>query len=160
MIVMSKFLLILLMLASANTFAAVSKWVDAQGRVHYSDQPPPPEARAETLRSESDTEGTAGTSGVTATSAPAAPKTIAEREAELKKAQQAKQAAADKAAKEQAAAEAVKANCANAQQNLRNLQEGGRMVVVDANGERSYMDDTQRRQRIEKAQQEISNLCK
>lgn len=157
---MSKFLLILLMLASANTFAAVSKWVDAQGRVHYSDQPPPPEVKAETLRSASDTEGTAGTSGVTATSAPAAPKTIAEREAELKKAQQAKQAAADQAAQKQAAADAVKANCANAQQNLRTLQSGVRMVEIDAQGERSYIDDTQRQQRIEKAQQEISNLCK
>ena len=34
------------------------------------------------------------------------------------------------------------------------------MVEIDANGERSYIDDTQRQQRIEKAQQEISNLCK
>jgi flagellar motility protein MotE (MotC chaperone) len=159
MIVMSKFLLILLMLASANTFAAVSKWVDAQGRVHYSDQPPPPEVKAETLRSASDSEGTAGISGVTATSAPAAPKTIAEREAELKKAQQAKQAAADKDVQKQAATDARKANCANAQQNLRTLQTGIRMMDVDANGERSYIDDKQRQQRIEKAQQEISNLC-
>ncbi len=157
---MSKFLLILLMLASANTFAAISKWVDVQGHVHYSDQPPPPEAKAETLRSASDSEGTAGTSGVTATSAPAAPKTIAEREAELKKVQQAKQAAADQAAQKQAAADAVKANCANAQQNLRTLQSGVRMVEIDAKGEHSYIDDTQRQQRIEKAQQEISNLCK
>ena len=157
---MSKFLLILLMLASTNTFAAVKKWVDAQGQVHYSDQPPPAGAKAETLRSASDTEGTAGTNGVTETSAPAAPKTIAEREAELKKAQQAKQAAADKAAQKQAAADALKASCANAQQNLRTLQEGLRMVEIDANGERSYLDDTQRQQRIEKAQQDISNLCK
>jgi len=157
---MSKFLLILLMLASTNTFAAISKWVDAQGRVHYSDQPPPPEAKAETLHSASDSEGTAGISGVTATSAPAAPKTIAEREAELKKAQQAKQAAADQAAQKQTAADAVKASCANAQQNLRTLQSGVRMVEIDAKGERSYIDDTQRQQRIEKAQQEISNLCK
>jgi hypothetical protein len=160
MIVMSKFLLILLMLASANTFAAISKWVDVQGQVHYSDQPPPPEAKAETLRSASDSEGTAGTSGVTATSAPAVPKTIAERDAELKKAQQAKQAAADQAAQKQTAADAVKGNCANAQQNLRTLQSGVRMVEIDAKGERSYIDDTQRQQRIEKAQQEISNLCK
>ena len=52
---MSKFLLILLMLASTNTFAAISKWVDAQGQVHYSDQPPPPDAKAKTLRSTSET---------------------------------------------------------------------------------------------------------
>jgi cytoskeletal protein RodZ len=156
---MSKFLLILLILASANTFAAVSKWVDAQGQVHYSDQPPPPETKAETLHSASDAENAAG-NDVTKTSAPAATKTIAEREAELKKAQQAKQEAADKAAQKQAAADAVKANCANAQQNLRNLQAGGRMVEIDANGESSFISDAQRQQRIEKAQQEIGNLCK
>ena len=156
---MNKFLLILLMLASANTFAAVSKWVDAQGRVHYSDQPPPG-AKAETLRPASDTDGAAGTSGAAAASAPAAPKTIAEREAELRKAQQAKQAAADKAAQKQAQEEVRKANCATAQQNLRTLQEGIRIIEVNANGERSYLDDKQRQQRIEKAQQEISNLCK
>ncbi len=151
---MSKFLLILLMLASANTFAAISKWVDAQGRVHYSDQPPPPEVKAETLRSASDTEGTAGISGVTA------PKTIAEREAGLKKAQQAKQAAADKATKEQANAEAIKTNCANAQQSLRTLQDGMRMVEIDANGEHSFINDDQRKGRIAKAQQDISTYCK
>ena len=158
MIVMSKFLLILLMLVCANNFAAVSKWVDTQGRVHYSDQPPTGE-KTETLRSASDTEDTAGTSGAAATSAPATPKTIAEREAELKKAQQAKQTAADKAAQKQANEDAKKANCAAAQQNLRTLQEGMRTVEIDANGERSYMDDKQRQQRIEKAQHEIGNLC-
>jgi hypothetical protein len=34
------------------------------------------------------------------------------------------------------------------------------MVEVDAKGERSYLDDTQRQQRIVKAQQDISTLCK
>ena len=157
---MSKFLLILLMLASANTFAAISKWVDAQGRVHYSDQPPSREAKAEKLHSASDTESAAGISDVTATSAPAASKTIAEREAELKKAQQAKQAAADKAAQKQAAENALKANCATAQENLITLQSGIRLVEVNANGERSYIDDTQRQQRIDKAQKDMSNYCK
>jgi hypothetical protein len=160
MIFMSKFLLILLMLASASTFAGISKWVDAQGHVHYSDQPPPPEVKAETLRPASDTEGTSSTSDVTATSAPAAPKTFAEREAEWKKAQQAKQVAADKAAQKQAAEDADKTNCTNAQQSLKNLQDGGRIMEIDASGKRSYLDDTQHQQRIEKAQQEISNLCK
>jgi hypothetical protein len=157
---MTKFLLILLVLASANTFAAVSKWVDAQGQVHYSDQPPPPEAKAEKLHSTSDAEDTGNTGDIAKASAPAATKTLAEREAELKKAQQAKKEATDKAAQKEAAADALKANCANAQQNLRNLQSGERMVEIDANGERSFIDDTQRQQRIQKAQQEISNLCK
>jgi len=151
---MSKFLLILLILASTNAFAAISKWVDAQGQIHYSDQPPPADTKAKTLRSVSDTEAAVGTSGVTA------PKTIAEREAELKKAQKAQKEAADKAAKKQANEEAIKANCATAQQSLRTLQEGIRMVQVDPNGERYYMDDAQRQQRIAQTQKDIDTYCK
>ena len=119
-----------------------------------------PNVKAKTLRVTSDAAAPASASGVAAASAPAAPKTTAEREAELKKAQQAKKEAADKAAKEQARIEAEKANCAAAQQNLRVLQEGMRMVEIDAKGERSYLDDEQRRQRIEKAQQDIKTYCK
>ena len=157
---MKKILLILLMLASTTAFAALSKWVDADGKVHYSDQPPPANVKAKILRVTSEVAAPVSASGVAAASAPAAPKTIAEREAELKKAQQAKKQAADKAAQEQARIDAEKANCAAAQQNLRALQEGMRMVEIDAKGERSYLDDEQRRQRIEKVQQDIKIYCK
>jgi hypothetical protein len=151
MIVMGKFLLILMMLASANSFAEISKWVDDQGQVHYSDQPPPPGIRQQTLREEG--QDSAG-SGVSAT------KTLAEREADLKKEKADKQAAADKAAQKQAAEDALKANCATAQENLRSLQSGVRIMEINANGERSFIDDTQRQQRIAKAQQDIGNYCK
>ena len=157
---MKKFLLILLMLASTTAFAGLSKWVDADGKVHYSDQPPPANVKAKILRVTSEVAAPVSASGVAAASAPAASKTIAEREAELKKAQQAKKEAADKAAQEQARIDAEKANCAAVQQNLRALQEGVRMVEIDAKGERSYLDDEQRRQRIEKAQQDIKTYCK
>lgn len=156
---MKKFLLILLMLASTNTFAELSKWVDADGKVHYSDQPPPANVKAKTLRVTSDA-APMSASGVAAASAPAAPKTIAEREAELKKAQQAKKDAADKAAKEQEKIEADKAHCDAAQQYLRTLQDGMRIAEIDAKGERSYLGDEQRRQRIEKAQQDVKAYCK
>ena len=155
---MTKYLLFVLMLFSANALSALNKWVDSEGRVHYSDTPPP-DANAKVLRSPNiaapKPEGDS-----TASSAPAAPKTMAEREAELKKAQQAKKEAADKAAKAQADADAKKAYCDSLRQSLRTLQEGMRMVEVDAEGNRSYVTDEQRRQRIEKAQQDISTNCK
>ena len=149
---MKKFLLILLILASTNALAELSKWVDAEGKVHYSDQQPPANVKAKTLRVTSE--------AAAPTSAPTAPKTIAEREAELKKAQKTKKEAADKVAKEQAKIEGEKTNCEAAQQSLRALQEGVRIVEVDAKGERSYLDDEQRRQRIEKVQQNIKTYCK
>jgi hypothetical protein len=150
---MNKYLLFLLILTSTNAFAAISKWVDSNGKVHYSDQPPPPDAKPQTLRSFVDTQNSASSSV-------AAPKTVSEREADLKKVQKDKNEAADKSAQKQAAAEAQQASCAAAQQNMRALQEGVRMFEIDAKGERSYLDDKQREQRIAKAQKDISTYCK
>jgi hypothetical protein len=151
---MKKYLPILLMLSASGAFAALNKWVDEDGKVHYSDQPPPANVKSEVLRS------TTGTPEPAAASEPAAAKTIVEREAELKKAQQAKKEAADKAALEQKEEEAMKANCLAYQQNLRALEEGMRLVDVDASGERSYVDDEERQRRIAKAQEGIAKWCK
>ena len=149
---MKKLLLVLLMLSGANAYAGLHKWVDADGKVHYSDQPPPPNVNAQTLRTPSDAAASA--------SAPGEPPTAAEREAELKKAQQAKKENAEKSAQEQARAEEEKAYCAIAQKNLRALQQGVRMMDVDAQGEHYFLDDEQRQQRTEKAQQDIKTYCK
>jgi len=147
---MEKFLLIFLIVASANAWAEVNKWVDNQGQVHYSDQPPPPDVQAKAFGSAS--EGSA--------SAVAAEPTFVQQEAVLKRAQLAEQAAAAQAAQKQTAADALKANCEGAQQNLRSLQSGVRIMDIKPSGERYYLDDAQRQQRIDKAQQDISNLCK
>ena len=157
---MNKYLLISLMLVSANAFSGPIKWVDAEGQIHYSDVPPPPSANTKILRTTSNITSPNSAADSTPSSAPAAAKTIAEREVELKKEQQAKKEAADKAAKKQANLEANKAYCASMQQNLRALQDGIRMVEIDANGNRSFVGDEQRQQRIAKAQQDISTNCK
>ena len=149
---MGKFLLILLILASTNTFAAINKWVDDQGRVHYSDQAPPPGKKPTTLHE--DTAGDAASSGASAT------KTLAEQDAELRKENAEKQAAAVKAAQKQEADAALRANCATSQDNLRSLQSGLRIMEVNANGERSFISDAERQKRIAKAQQNIRNYCK
>lgn len=151
---MNKYLLLFLMLACTNSFAAISKWVDNQGQVHYSDQPPPPDEKSEILRSTSDAAAPAGASAVPAQ------KSIAEQEADLEKARQAKQQAAKKAAQKQAADDALKTRCENAKRNLMTLQAGGRMEEFNANGERSFVTDDERQQRINTTQQEISELCK
>ncbi|OGS99229.1 MAG: hypothetical protein A3K04_11425 [Gallionellales bacterium RBG_16_56_9] len=157
---MNKYLLILLMLVSANAFSELNKWVDANGQVHYSDIPPPPDANTKTLRTTPGIMGSRSAGESTAASAATAPKTMAEREVELKKAQRAKKEAADKAAKKRADSEANKDRCAALQKNLRALQEGIRMVELDANGNQFFIDDEQRQQRIAKTQQDISANCK
>jgi len=152
---MNKFLMILLILASTSTFGAINKWVDSEGRVHYSDEPPPADAKSKTLHPDANTQqGNASASGVAAT------KTIAEREAELKKAQLSNKDAADKSAQKQAAAKAQQTSCDLAQQNLRSLQSGLRMVDINEKGEQTFIDDKQREERVAKAQKDIGTYCK
>ena len=155
-ITMKNYLLILLMLCGTNSFAALNKWVDANGKVHYSDQPPPANVKTQILR----TAPVDSAPSSAAASAPAAPKTIAEREAELKKAQLKKQAAAEKAAQEQEREKVIKENCEASQRSLRTLQNGRRINEVNAAGERAYLTDEQIQQKIEKAERDVKTYCK
>lgn len=154
---MNKYLLIFMMLFSTDVYSELIKWLDASGQVHYSDVPPPPDANTKILSTKatvSKSEGEPAAANATAG------KTIAEREAEMKKMQQAKKDAADKAGKAQADAEAKKIYCDTLRRNLRAMQEGVRIMEVDADGNRSFVDDEQRQQRIAKTQQDISTNCK
>jgi hypothetical protein len=46
---MNKYLLMLLILSSGNVFAFTSKWIDEEGKVHYSDQLPPFHAKSKLI---------------------------------------------------------------------------------------------------------------
>jgi hypothetical protein len=150
---MRKRLFVLILLCSTNAIPASYKWVDENNRTHYSEQPPA-NKKAKILPSSS------SASVAAASSVPSVPKTIAERAAELDKAKLAKKDVADKAAQKQAYDDALKANCDAAKKNLASLQDGVRLVEIDANGERSYLNDEQRQQKIAKAQQDIQANCK
>lgn len=154
---MKKFLtMLLLLLTSTTAFAALNKWVDEEGKVHYSDQPPPPNVKAETLR----TGPVAPAVEAPAAAAPAEAPGNAEREAELKRKQQAEKEAADRAALEQANREIERTNCENARQSLRSLEAGGRLAEYDASGEMRYVEDDEREQRIAKEQAAVNRWCK
>lgn len=145
-------LLLILLFSSTNALPALYKWVDSNNQTHYSEEPPVnKKARLLPSRSaESDT----------AASAPAAPKTIMERAAELNKAKATKKTAAEETAKKQAYTDALKSNCEGARKNLAAMKDGIRLVEMDANGERSFLSDAQREQRMVKAQQDIQENCK
>jgi len=148
-----------------NAFAEVNKWVDEKGRVHYSDQPPPSVVKSKKLGAKARENIPAETSDTPESGNQAdsensdEPKTIAEREADLRKKQKADKEAAEKAAKEKAGKEANRDSCARAQLNLKALQGEMRITELNEKGEQVYLDDEQRKQRIEKVQQEISKNC-
>ncbi len=145
------FTIITLALMSFNVHAELNKWVDADGKVHYSDTPPP----------DVTTQSVRNIAGKDQTNAPASysPKSLAEREAEMKKAKQAKEEASKKKAEQDAMADAKKHNCEAARQNARTLEHAGAIVTYNEKGESTLIDDSARAQRLEEANKAISANC-
>ena len=145
---MKRCLPVCMLLLSFSAHGALTKWVDADGKVHYSDEPPPVDVKAKTLTTPHDS-----TSGV-----PAA-KTFIELESERKKNQKAKEEAAQKTAQQQEEAAGKRKNCISAKANLRALENNPQITTYNDKGEVSYMDDSARRQNIEEARKQISTFC-
>lgn len=142
---MKRYLPLLLLSLSLSAHAALNKWVDSDGNVHYSDGPPPPEAKSKVL------------------SAPKAPviteKSYAEREAEWKKSEKLKQEAEQKAAQDKQNAETRKRNCAGAQANLKTFEGNTPLTTYNDKGETVTMDGSTRQRNIEEAKKQISEFC-
>lgn len=150
--------------ASAQTY----KWKDADGKIHYSDQPPPANAK-EPVTVKPRKQAGGATTAAPANAAPptaekAAPaakaKTYVEQEAEFRKRQV--EAAERDAADKQKAVEAAqkKQNCDQARAQVSNLQAGGRVTRTNAQGEREYMTDAQIAQEVERAKKAANDWCK
>ncbi len=157
---MKYWMALLLALASFSASAGLTKWVDSEGRVHYSDTPPPANVKSQSVRT-SPAQGAAETpaSGVSGASGVAGPKSIYEMEADLKKERKAKEEAAQKAAKEQEQAAQKQQACEQARSQLQTLQNAPRVVEYNEKGERVYLDDASRQQRMDEAQGAVSKYC-
>lgn len=145
-------MIIFLLLTSVAAHAALNKWIDAEGKVHYSDTPPT-DAKAKTLRSFTSAEDNTPASEVSA------PKSLAEKDVEWKKSQKAKEEAAQKAAVEQENATIKLKNCEIARTNLTVLENSSSIPTYDEKGERIMMDDSSRRKRTEEARKSVSSYC-
>lgn len=133
--------LLALFVAAAPASAALYKWVDATGRVVYSDQPPPPGTKGEVV-----------TSTAAPPSNPDAVKDMANRDLEQKK--RLAQKDQDEKAAEKARADAMKKReaCQTLRGNLRVIQSGDPIYRIDATGKRVDMDNAAKaleRERIE-----------
>jgi len=144
---------VLLSLVSMSASAQLYKWVDADGKVHYSDRPPPASAKQEqklNIRNAPVPPPAAEESAATA-------KSYTEQELEFRKRKVEQEEAQKKAAAE---AETDRQNCARAQEKLRLYQEGGRVYTIDAQGERQYLGDESRERGIVQAREEVAKYCK
>ncbi|GAB4482101.1 MAG: hypothetical protein OHK0044_30990 [Burkholderiaceae bacterium] len=147
--------------------AAQWAWRDENGRLVFSDRPPPagvkaehivrqPSAQPAPLPAVGDADSAkAGAKGETK----AGPKTIADREMEFRKRQQERAEAEKKQAEEQAQAARKAKECERARGYLRSLEEGQRIARTDAQGNREILDDAQRAAEIQRMREVVTRSC-
>lgn len=150
-------------LVSAPAGAETYKWTDADGKIHYSDQPPPANAKEQTTvkpRKPSAPATSASPSASEKGETAAKPKSYVEQEAEFRKRQveTAEREAADK--KKAAEAAEKKQNCEQARGQLKSLESGGRITRTNAQGEREYLNDAELAQEIERGKKSVDAWCK
>jgi hypothetical protein len=150
------------LLACAGATAETYKWTDSEGKVHYSDTPPPSNARETTTvspKKRSSRSGPAPQADTKATPAPAA-KTAQELDAEFRERQvkAAEKEAGDK--KKAAENEEKKKNCEQSKANLARLQDGGRIARYNDKGEAEYLSEAEIAQEVVRARQTVDSWCK
>lgn len=129
--------------------AAMYKWVDDQGQVHYS-QYPPKDREAQAI----------APPPPPATPAAEAQKKLEETLRSLDETRKAREESAQKAADEAAEAERIRGNCEAARANLERLTTGGRKKIVGEDGVAYYMTEEERQKRIQEARDQIDKYCK
>jgi Domain of unknown function (DUF4124) len=152
-------------------------WKDTNGRLVYSDRPPPSDIKAANIVRQPNTQTLANPAPVSgplddagkpsdakssdtkATPAPNAPKTIAERDMEFRKRQQERAESEKKAAEEQTRSAAKTAECERARGYLRSLEDGVRITRTDASGNQEFLDDAQRAAEVERTRKFIQSSC-
>ncbi|MBK6630388.1 MAG: DUF4124 domain-containing protein [Betaproteobacteria bacterium] len=133
--------------ASAEVFT----WRDADGKVHFSDTPPPG-VDAKKIR--------AGTQPGATSASGAAGRSLAEQDMEFRKRQTEAEKAQTKTEQEKKDTEDSKRNCADAKRQLSALEAGQRMSRLNEAGEVIPLDDQMRAQEIEKTRNSVQSWCK
>lgn len=152
---MLRYVLIALIGIAVPAIADMYKWVDESGEIHYSDQPPPPNAKLkEHVKTPAPTQPSSN-----ATPADA-PSSTAEQDMAFRK----RQAERDKAAAAQQAqleeAETAQRNCERARNNLAGLQARSHVTKYGPNGEIVYLTDEEIANSIVEAQAVVNSWCK
>lgn len=155
---------ILLVNSTSQVSAAVYKWTDKEGNVHFSQKPQDADSAQKTydLQYKSEQGKSYPDSGDKKPaekgqkSPDAADMTPEERVAALEKSEQ---EAAKKAEEATKVAADKKANCEKAQKRMAIANQGGRVYEVDKNGERAYWDDSTRKAKQAEAQGFVDTFC-
>ena len=155
----------LLCMTLAQPAAAQWKWRDAQGRVQYSDRPPPnavPErdilsrpAAARTGPGGNSPPASASPASGPAAAAPAASSASGSAEARRRATEE-----ASRRAEEERQARQRSENCARARDYARTVESGQRIARTNDRGEREFLDDSQRAAELNRAREVIASDCR
>jgi hypothetical protein len=151
--------------------AQMYKWVDSNGKVQYSDKPPPGNVKTEKLRDPApapaastpatgEDKGGPKKEADKRDAAKAGPKTVAEQEQAFRKRQVDANKAQEEDKKKQAAESDREENCRRAKASLANFEIGGRQTRIDEKGERVFMDEQQIAQETARVKQIAAAACK
>ena len=151
---MTRILITAMLLALAVPAAAqqLYKWVDKEGKTHYSDTPPPNQ----------DSKAIGTNTGVSASSAaaPAPAKTAVARDKELEKGRQDSRDSAKKSDESAKLAAAKDEQCQRLRQAYQQLVDGGRIHKYNDKGERVLLDDAELDREREKTRADMEDACK
>jgi predicted XRE-type DNA-binding protein len=137
----------MMLLTADPASAALYKWVDASGRVSYSDQPPPANVKSEIVNAP-----------VLPANADAV-KDLANQEVEMRKRQAQRaddQKKAEKLRIDQAARQEA---CALARGQIKMFQSDALIQRVNAKGEPVFMDDSMKKQERERLEAMVREKC-
>jgi len=148
--------------AAVPAAAELYKYLGPDGKIHYSDRPPPDGRKAEKVtnsRISSVGPGGAPAAGGDAAKS-SAPKTAAEQEQAFR---QRRIDADERARKDEKLAQEQRQkaeSCTGARRELAGLQSGARVARLNEQGERIYLDDAGVQGEIARIQREIAVGCK
>lgn len=128
----------------------IYKWTDENGNVHYEDRPSGAATEQRLAMTYSRTNSGAVQSGVEARR---------ERDAARQEARNAADEEKQAAEAAQAEAEAMKKKCADYRRQLQTMTQAQRLYRLGEDGERTYLDDEQRQEARQKAEQLIAENC-
>jgi hypothetical protein len=127
------------------------KWIDHNGKTHYT-QTPPPRGAAETVQR-------IKASGADASNSEAAKENLEKRRSQFMSDAEARNKAKEPKAKENGSDE-LSANCEKAKTNVSRLQSGGRIKIQKDGGETEFLDDSARKAQMDINQKFIDQHCK
>lgn len=147
------FTAVAILLATATVAAQVYKWVDKDGKIQYSDTPPPATATKTEAKK-------VDTSPAAASTAAAPAKTLQDRAKDFDKRQADAAEKAKKSEIDQKNAAIAASNCSDARNGLREMETGRPTIRITETGAREFLDDEARQAEITRARKAVADSCK